>query len=239
MMIAFAVVAITAMVLPSTLPTVAGCVPPKERKAPTTAPATPPPGPVSVHTPNAPVTSIVRALDEGSDLRVAASYSAVGREYFTTLALGAADVVVESRGEERVNIDAALRYAITPTVVSTISAQLQSASIDRRFGAPAADAPITSINRRLSELMIDLDAAVVWSFERGTFTVGGALYRRDEQNGVVERFAIEPSALASLRSQENQRDNATRRSRMNARLLWTPSQRDTVEAPTSHRNQQH
>ena len=174
--------------------------------------------------------SIVRALDEGSDLRVAASYSAVGREYFTTLALGAADVVVESRGEERVNIDAALRYAITPTVVSTISAQLQSASIDRRFGAPAADAPITSINRRLSELMIDLDAAVVWSFERGTFTVGGALYRRDEQNGVVERFAIEPSALASLRSQENQRDNATRRSRMNARLLWTPSQRDTVEA---------
>lgn len=62
MMIAFAVVAITAMVLPSTLPTVAGCVPPKERKAPTTAPATPPAGPVSVHTPNAPVTSIVRAL---------------------------------------------------------------------------------------------------------------------------------------------------------------------------------
>lgn len=174
--------------------------------------------------------SIVRALDEGSDLRVAASYSAVGREYFTTLALGATDVVVESRGEERVNIDAALRYAITPTVVSTITAQLQSASIDRRFGAPAADAPITSINRRLSELMIDLDAAVVWTFARGTVTVGGALYRRDEQNGVVERFAIEPSAMASLRSQENQRDNATRRSRMNARLLWTPSQRDTVEA---------
>ncbi|MBU3742503.1 MAG: hypothetical protein FGM24_09500, partial [Candidatus Kapabacteria bacterium] len=55
--------------------------------------------------------SIRRVLDEGTDLRVSAAYTNVGREYFTTLAIGATDVVVESRGEERMNVDAALRYA--------------------------------------------------------------------------------------------------------------------------------
>lgn len=173
--------------------------------------------------------SISRVLDEGTDLRVSATYSNVGREYFTTLAIGATDVVVESRGEERMNIDAALRYAITPVLAANVGAQVQSALIDRQFGVPTDGAPITAVNRRLSELVIDLTAELLWTLPTATLSVGGALYRRNEQNGIAERFSIEASALAALRSQENQRDNATRRSRASARLLWTPTSRDTVE----------
>lgn len=172
----------------------------------------------------------IRTLDEGSELRLSAGYTKVGREYYTTLAFGSSDLVVESRGEERMNVDAALRYALTSTMQATVNAQLQTAAIDRRFGTSSADVPITAVNRRLSELIVDLSAELAYTMPAAVMTVGGALYRRDEQNGIAEVFAIEASALAALRSQENQRDNATRRSRAWARLVWTPSERDTVEA---------
>lgn len=70
MMIVFAIIVILVMVVPSTVPSVVGCVPPKKRAAPIPAsptanpPTTPAPatGSVGVHTPNAPVASIVLAL---------------------------------------------------------------------------------------------------------------------------------------------------------------------------------
>jgi len=61
-MIVFAVIVIIVMVVPTIAPTVVGCVPAKQRRAPSPEPAAPPAGPVSVHTPNAPVASMVLAL---------------------------------------------------------------------------------------------------------------------------------------------------------------------------------
>lgn len=174
--------------------------------------------------------SVYRSIDEGSELRVAASYSSVGRAYFTTLAFGSTDLVVEARGEQRVNVDAALTYAVTSAVTMNVGAQLQSASIDRQYAQPTVGVPLTSVNRRLSELVLDLSGELRWALSNMNVTVGGSIYLRDEQNGVSERFAIDASALATLRSQENQRDNATSRTRMQARIVWTPSTRDTLEA---------
>lgn len=174
--------------------------------------------------------NVVRSIDEGSDLRVSTSYTSVVRDYFTTLAFGASDLVVESRKEERVGVDAALTYALTSRLAVNIGAQLQSANIDRQYAQASTGIPITAVNRRLAELVLDLNGELRWTLPTSALSVGGAIYLRDEQNGVRERFEIDPSALATLRSQENQRDNATSRTRFAVKWTWMPSRHDTVEA---------
>lgn len=171
---------------------------------------------------------VVRTIGDGSALRVAAAYTSLRRDFFTTLTGAPNELSVETRGERRVQVDANVMYQLTENVRAGMTASVQMAGIDRQYGQAVADIPITAVNRNLSELVIDLNAELEGRTASTTGLVSASLYRRDEQNGVLARFGIAGDDLASLQSQEKQRDNNTLRTSMMGRGEWRPSRNDTV-----------
>jgi hypothetical protein len=176
--------------------------------------------------------NIVRPLDGGSELRLSTQFLSLRRQFFTQVGL-LADLSVETRAEQRLHIDAAATAVLSPRLTATLLGSLQSAGIDRQYSQGETDVPITAVNRRLSELVVDITGELRYQTSSLLLVGGGSLFRRDEQNGVQALFDISDQALAAIRSQENQRDNATVRTRAFAQARWAFSPRDTLSAEAS------
>lgn len=176
---------------------------------------------------------VLRMLDDGSEIRLAARYTSLTRDFLTSIGSLGSDLAVESRLERRITIDATVATELASNVRASVVAAVQTAGIDRQYGAPLADVAITAVNRRLGELVVDITGTVDLTLPTMQVQAGAALFRRDEQNGVDPRFAIDDVQLRTLRQQENQRDNATLRTRAFGRFLWRLSPSDTVNVDGS------
>lgn len=168
-----------------------------------------------------------RDLGEGAALRLDAHWTSLRRDFFTQVG-AAADLAVESRAERRLNLTADARTELSSSLVASFNGSVQTASIDRQYAQPVTDVPITALNRTLDELIIDLAADMRYSMGGSSVTFGGAIFRRDERNGVQSRFSVDEADVSLFRSQENQRDNATLRTRAFARTDVMLSDADTI-----------
>jgi hypothetical protein len=176
--------------------------------------------------------NIVRPLDGGSELRLSTQYLALRRQFFTQVGL-LSDLSVETRAEQRLHLDASATAVLSPMLTAIVFGSVQSAGIDRQYSQGETDVPITAVNRRLTELVVDITGELRYQTATLELIGGGSLFRRDEQNGVQALFDVAEQELAAIRSQENQRDNATVRTRVFAQARWTLSPRDTLSAEAS------
>lgn len=172
-------------------------------------------------------TTIERLLDDGSELRLTAQWLSLRRQFFTQVG-SLPDLSVETRAEQRLHLDASVQAPLSNTITVSAQGSLQSAGIDRQYGMAELEVPITAVNRRLSELVIDVSGEVRYEKGNVRLTAGAGLFRRDEQNGVQGQFALPDQELATIRAQENQRDNATVRTRMYGSGRVQLSENDTL-----------
>ncbi len=176
--------------------------------------------------------NIVRPLEDGSEFRLSTQYLSLRRQFFTQVGT-LADLSVETRAEQRLQLDASGTAVLSPRLSASVVGSLQSAGIDRQYSRGEDAVPITAVNRRLTELVVDITGELRYEVATLLLVGGGSLFRRDEQNGVQGVFDITEQDLAALRSQENQRDNATMRTRAFAQARWRITPRDTLTAEAS------
>ncbi len=177
---------------------------------------------------------VLRNLDEGSTLSLSAAYSGQRRDFLSTIVSDKPDeLLVETRGERRFTVSSSLLYYVTTALSITASGNVFVNGIDRSYGSFLASAPITGVNRNLFEFLLDISGEVAYATKAFTLIGRAGLFRRDEENGVKPVFAVDESAVTSLRSQEVQRDNATIRTNILGRMEVRPSDNDTIRAEGS------
>lgn len=176
----------------------------------------------------------MRNLEEGSTLSLSASYIGQRRDFLSTVVSDLPDaLLIETRGERRLTVSSNLLYYMTPELSVTATGSVNVNGIDRSYGSFVATAPITGVNRTLFEFLLDLSGEVTYAAKSYTLLGRAGLYRRDEENGVQPVFTVDESDVASLRSQELQRDNATLRTSMLGRGEWRFTELDTLRAEGS------
>lgn len=176
----------------------------------------------------------LRNLEEGSTLSLSAEYAGQHRDFLSTIVSDKPDeLLVESRGERRLTVASSMLYNVTSALSIMAVGNVFVNAIDRSYGSFLASAPITGVNRNLFEFLLDIGGEVVYTMQSFTLFGRVGLFRRDEENGVQPLFAVDESAVATLRTQEVQRDNSTMRTNMLGRLDFRPTERDTVRAECS------
>ncbi len=176
---------------------------------------------------------VSRTLAEGSTLRLGVRAVDLGREFFTNLTSGANQLDVEQRSEQRLDVSGDVVYAVVPQLSFGLVSRLSGGAVDRAYEDPVAAVPLTSVERRLRELIIDVEGYAEVRLPMLTFIGGASVYSRAEQNGVANVHGLDADDLEAIRSQEYQRDNTTVRTRMFGRGEWRPSALDTVRLDVS------
>lgn len=169
---------------------------------------------------------VVRTLAEGSTLRLFVESVNLGREFYTTVVTGE-PTNVEQRSERRLGVGGDVSYAVTPSITLGLNTSLQSGGVNRGYEQPIESISLTSVERQLSELIIDVEGYAQVKLPNASATAGASVYQRSEQNGVSNIHGLSGEGLESIRSQEFQRDNETFRTRMFGRGEWYPSSLDT------------
>lgn len=178
--------------------------------------------------------SVVRTFSDVSSMNVAVEYTDLHRDFFTALSGSTSnDLAVEQRGEQRLHVATDLSYGISGPWSAGLVATVDAAGIDRRYKDPYQDVSITMVNRHLSEFTADMAFELRYRAPSLTGNVGVSVYTRNEQNKVNPVSDISDPDLAAIRSQENQRDNTSTRSKFAGALTWYPSERDTVHVEGS------
>ncbi|MBS1561416.1 MAG: hypothetical protein JSS89_07410 [Bacteroidetes bacterium] len=177
---------------------------------------------------------VMRVFSDVSQMQVGLDYTNVHRDFFTALSGSTSnELAVEQRGEERVRLNSDVSYGITGGLSAGLVAGVDAARIGRGYRDPYADVSITKVDRTLSELTIDVALELRYAVPLFSTTLGIALYTRNEQNSVAPIAPIDEQDLAAIRSQENQRDNTSKRSKFYSSASWFPSERDTVRVEGS------
>ncbi|MBU3699926.1 MAG: hypothetical protein FGM33_07950 [Candidatus Kapabacteria bacterium] len=170
---------------------------------------------------------IERDISEGSLMSLSVRSTDRRRQFFTSVS-SAAPLNVEQRHEQLLDIGASINYAVTPTFAVGFDGIVQSNGIERSFGSPVSALPLTSVSRRLDELVVDVSGSLQWTLQKLRASVTGSVFRRSERNGVQDVHGVAASDLQAARAQEFQRDNEAFRTRGLVRLEWTPTSIDTV-----------
>lgn len=174
--------------------------------------------------------NLFRDLPDGSYLRVGGGYGTLARQYFTSIQIGDTPSEVETRQEARVNFSADVLYNATGALAFGLNGQVDANDISRQYAESVIDVPITAVMRTSNEVIFNLEGFTRLHSERAEATIGANLYRRNETNIADPVHEIQPDDLASIQSQEQQRDNVTDRTRWFARGWWKPSNVDTISA---------
>jgi hypothetical protein len=172
--------------------------------------------------------SVSRNFLNVSTLRLGSHYTSLNRQYFTTVEGGTTPLTVEGRDEDRFEVDADITYAATEALALGLTSHVESNGIGRSYNEPVPGVAFTAADRRLNEVVFDLEGRIQLRFATSELTVGGSLYQRSEANRVTPVHALTPEDLEALRLQEFQRDNETSRNRFFLRGHWTPSALDTL-----------
>ncbi len=170
---------------------------------------------------------VVRSLAEGSVLRLSVESANLGREFYTTID-ATQPLNVEQRAERRLVVGGDVSYAVTQALTLGLVTSLQSSGVKRSYGQPVGLISLTSVERQLQELVIEVEGYTQVTLPTITFTGGGSIFQRSEKNGVDNIHGLDEAALSSIRAQEFKRDNQTLRTRMFGRGEWRPSSVDTV-----------
>lgn len=173
--------------------------------------------------------SIVRALSEGSTLRLSVESVNLGREFFTTLTQQSI-LDVEQRSERRLGASADITYAVTDILSVNLRSSITSGAVDRSYASPVAALPLSFVERQLRELVVDVEGYMTVATSVFSITGGGSIYQRSELNGVQNIHGASDADVQSVRLQELQRDNQTLRTRLYGTASWLLSPRDTVRA---------
>ena len=173
--------------------------------------------------------SIVRALSEGSTLRLSVESVNLGREFFTTLTQQSV-LDVEQRSERRLGAAADITYAVTDALSMNLRSSITSGAVDRSYATPVAAIALSFVERQLRELVVDIEGYMTIATSAFTITGGGSIYQRSELNGVQNIHGAKDADLQAVRIQELQRDNQTLRTRLYGAATWLITPRDTLRA---------
>jgi hypothetical protein len=171
---------------------------------------------------------ITGGLGSASALSVLAGFTNLGRDFFSPLPGVPDSLVIESRAEQRANVQGVLHTEIGAAWDLNFKGLVSLADVARSFKAGDAAIPITNVERESAESIIDIDGDIGWRVGSTAIRLGGAIYRREEANLVVPVHDIEEQDLLVLREQEAQRDNSTLRTALTVRLSWSLSHKDSV-----------
>lgn len=169
---------------------------------------------------------VERDLSEGSLMSLSVSSTDRRRQFFTSVS-PSAPLNVEQRQEQLLDVSGSILYAVSPSFAVGFDGIVQSNSIERSFGSPVSALPITSVSRRLDELVIDVSTSLQWTLPTLRASITGSLFQRSERNGVQDVHGVAPSDLQATRAQEFQRDNEALRTRGLLRVEWMASPSDT------------
>jgi len=173
---------------------------------------------------------VMRLFSDVSQMNVSIDYTNVHRDFFTALSGSTSnELAVEQRGEERVRASTDVSYGVTQGLTAGLTVGVDAGRVGRGYRDPYEDVTITKVDRTLSELTIDVALELRYAAPSLSTTVGLALFSRNEQNSVAPVVAMEELDLAAIRSQENQRDNSSQRSKFYGAATWYPSDQDTVQ----------
>lgn len=171
--------------------------------------------------------NVVHEIDENSSVRVSVQSITLGREFFSSLG-GPGGLGVERRLERKLIAESGINYAPVPWLVAGMQARLESNGADRSFNNPDTLTLISSVERQLRELSIDVEGFLRANTASGYAQLGASIFTRTEQNGVNNVHAIAASDLEVIRRQEFQRDNQAVRTRLFGRAEFRPSEVDTI-----------
>lgn len=176
--------------------------------------------------------TVVRSLADGSSLRLSIESVNLAREFFTVVD-PTQPLNVEQRTEQRLVVGADVSYAVLPTVTLGIISGLQTNGVNRGYATGLLTVPLTSVERQLKELVIDVEGYAQVRLPVLTLIAGGSVFQRSELNGVANTHNLNRADVETIRLQEYQRDNETFRTRMFTRGAWNPSSVDTVRIDVS------
>lgn len=175
--------------------------------------------------------SVRKQYDFNNALRFDVSYDMVNRDFISTT--GASGLYsVESRLEDRLDamLDADFMLMVFPT---NVNISLKMVSVDRSYKIFEPDVSLTGIMRSQDVLNLSLLTSSSYISPNFRQKIGIAIDMRDETNNISNKFGINSEEETILRTRENQRDNATARSRLFAVSSLDISPRDTLNGELS------
>ncbi len=171
-----------------------------------------------------------RDIDAHNALHLNVAYRSLNRDWYSILSTsGTENTVIESRLEQRLGMDADLRFGIVSNLVAEVQLGFSQGDIDRQFKDFVVGVAATAATRRLSEISFNANAMVVWKTDHQRHELSLIASTRDEQNSASRHFdSLTTLQLDTIQLQERIRDNSMSRTQLSLRSLWELSRRDTL-----------
>ncbi len=173
-----------------------------------------------------------RDFDAANALHLNVNYRSLNRDWYTQiLSDTTSTMLIESRLERRLSLDADLLFSITNSLFATMRLGFSQSDIGRSFKDMVMSAPGTAVSRDLIEVSFTGTAMLIWRLDHQRHELNVIMNTRDEQNTAQRNFEELSSAqLDTLQQQERIRDNAMSRSQISLRSVWEMSSNDTLSA---------
>ncbi len=171
---------------------------------------------------------VSRDYDMLNAIDIGANYKLMNRDYLTPLTLIEGETnAVESRLENRLAASMNLDYAVSERIAATARLIYNDLRVEKSYKNYFEELSVTGIGRQHQELNLTIDTRARYISDDFIQEAGIYFESRDEDNTIENKYGIMPTEEDRLRRIENQRDVSSSRTRVIARSMWTPTQRDT------------
>jgi len=168
------------------------------------------------------------SLGDGTQnsLQIHGYYRRLGRDFFTFVNAEQTQEV-EQRLENRYGINGQIRTVLHKALSASVEYNVEQGTIDRRYAGRVPGTLQTYVNRGLEEIQLQITASLLYGTSIGEYRIGMHYFSRNERNDIRRVFDINAIDEATLRSQEQQRDNTAQRARLFGNATIAASKMDT------------
>jgi hypothetical protein len=178
--------------------------------------------------------TMTRTFEGNAQLDISAQYTALERDFYTTLQQGMSpQLAIETRSERLFRVNGRFALPILSGMEAEVQGFVENWAVGRHYNTALAEVPISAVQRDVDQLRFSLNTTLRAQFGTSNHAAGFSLDNRNEANRVGERFSLRDVDLQTLRSAELQRDNVSVRWTVFAQTAWMLASGDSLRGEYS------
>jgi PAS domain-containing protein len=175
-----------------------------------------------------------RTFEGNAQLDISAQYTALERDFYTTLQQGMNPALaIETRLERLLRVNGRFALPIVSGIEAEVQGFVENWAVGRKYNSALEQVPISAVQRDVDQLRFSLNTTLRAQFATSNHAAGFTVDNRNEANRVTERFSVADVDLQTLRSAELQRDNVSIRWTLWAQTAWMLASGDSLRGEYS------
>lgn len=175
-----------------------------------------------------------RTFEGNAQLDISAQYTALERDFYTTLQQGMNPALsIETRLERLFRVNTRFALPIIHGIDAEMQGFIENWAVGRHYNTALEQVPISAVERDVDQLRFSLNTTFRAQFATSNHAAGFSVDNRNEANRVTQRFSLADIDLQALRVAELQRDNISIRWTLWAQTAWMLPSGDSLRGEYS------